>query len=340
MDVDVEPADDGWSGPTPPSPVEEEEVPEVPTPAPEQQEPPGKRRRLRRRVSRHDAVLPDSHRRAPVGLEEVLSWPDYLLGRAQEHGSAMALKRLLCDVGVLLNTDYSGMGCAEMSMRAILASSDFSGDAYLLVWRGSDMSETCRKILCESKDGPEHVFGNLMDRVTDSRRYALEQEHNRASKQYMRLIGKGMSKVAAASKVGNTLLREVSCILAGQEVGGEQWCYKHQKMCPSLEPPEGHPCFRLGRFKLAVAGTTCTHFSSMGRQRAFAGWSTLPFMILSDRDDALEASCHLARVHTDIPQHSPRTGLLGLHSVKLDIFARRLGDSDHAQAPLLAADQG
>ena len=217
---------------------------------------------------------------SPVGIDQVLAWPEYIR-RCIEKKNGMAALRNMMKVGVHINTDFSGMGCPELAVKAM--SKPFRDvsmdDEHILLWRASDCNARCRKILCAGNDGPQHVFGDLMGRLSVRRQAKLKSAHRAAEKKYRTLTSDGVPLARAATIVGEKLRRTVAKVLQGQGFGGMLWCYKHEKMCPACGPPADHPQHRAGYFRIAVAGTTCITWSSMGTKKGWAGWPTIPFMV-------------------------------------------------------------
>ena len=127
-------------------------------------QPPKRKKRNVRRV-------PDEKEHGPVVYEESCLWARRFLAAliSAFPWAAQALREFF-DAGVLLVTDYSGIGTAEMCLAMIrealiyLLGSDQVADFH--VWRACDCELSCRRVLSSyAHHKPTHVMTNILDRL-------------------------------------------------------------------------------------------------------------------------------------------------------------------------------
>ena len=231
----------------------------------------------------------------PTTYESLMLWCDSyiqkLLGKRRMQdafwGCAGQSKVVLC-------TDYSGKGCAEMAFDIITQSLINSGHLSMeqgeswMTWRASDVDELCRQVLLsfDSQMSPCHVFGDILHRMPQDLHASLEcllEEHMdeameahglKPLKKKQRREGSSVSnhgdvKVECASSAGakdwGEKFMEAAQPLLQQSTSWatEQWCYKCGSNCPLRPPVEGDaPMIRI-----AVAGYCCQPWSQMGKQQ-------------------------------------------------------------------------
>lgn len=89
------------------------------------------------------------------------------------------LRRRRCEafyeLGDVLHTDFSGVGCPEMSKRiqGVMFSDwcfKLGTQDFCIVWRAADRCPTCRSIFHDELHRPLHVFGDLTERMPDEHR--------------------------------------------------------------------------------------------------------------------------------------------------------------------------
>ena len=95
-----------------------------------------------------------------------LNWLSMLLTRLQD--------------GIQINTDFSGAGQPEHIARQVARQATLRDSAANVVcWRASDIEPCARRVLCaEGGSGsPQHVFGDLLRRVSSKTRRQLRARH-------------------------------------------------------------------------------------------------------------------------------------------------------------------
>ena len=111
-----------------------------------------------------------THQRVgPRSLSEVFMWGEFYLGaifQSPYWGNLLST----AFKGFNLITDYSGMGCPEMSFRMIqeaLVKMGFVDEAFKLhhAVRALDIKPLCRRVLRAHSDAPTHVMSDIMQRI-------------------------------------------------------------------------------------------------------------------------------------------------------------------------------
>jgi hypothetical protein len=182
--------------------------------------------------------------------------------------------------GVFVNTDYSGFGCAEMATRMIIDAASKALDcvAPVTFWRASDILPHARKVLkTDSRSSPHHVFGNILEHVPRVIRRELVRAHEAASDEFIKRMEIDPTDKKLLDRIGSKLMAALIVIMEGVEfdLNQRRWCYKCRQMCLVHEPHELDPAIT----RIAVAGTTCTSWSSLGMKNAWMAQSALPFVV-------------------------------------------------------------
>jgi hypothetical protein len=187
----------------------------------------------------------------PSSLEEVLSLPSKygeLLGRAPHRA---ALSDVL-DRGIFVTSGYSGTGGFELAVDAVVTAAGVSLDKVpnIVYYSACDSSESARQALLSHspRTRPEHVFGDMLERVPDRELQelkALEQttlgmwEH---AKEEVRLGGMTKKELADyCESFGQEYVEQILDILAGVEFKLQAYCYAHDCLCflsPRHQCPE------------------------------------------------------------------------------------------------------
>ncbi|CAK9110214.1 Uncharacterized protein SCF082_LOCUS51195 [Durusdinium trenchii] len=238
-------------------------------------EPAQKFRRLSTHV--HERADDSSGVQAALGtvdwLDQVKELPDVMVAKL---GATSALdSHLSSEVTIWVTSSYSGLGTFEhcVSRLASLKTPDlFQLDSDSLCFEpfrfysATEDDPFCREVLLTSKVCPEHVFGDVCERVSadvlnkmiftvdtlKSRAEAIakgdqsnaekkrlkDQLNDRCMKKLIEIAHNAMQDPAAAKKQG--------------------WCYKHMQYC-SLAPP-----MKRGDWLLEAGGNTCVSFSPQG----------------------------------------------------------------------------
>ena len=129
---------------------------------------------------------------APASLRELFQWPAQFLEQARAHPAGRLMEdnlRLTYRDGVVVSTDYSGYGSAELAVRHIGAV--LQAGTECIFWRACDLMEKRRTMLMSGDAQPTHVFGDLLQRVGQQTRNALHRHHEEAAVQLRRLIRRG-----------------------------------------------------------------------------------------------------------------------------------------------------
>ena len=191
--------------------------------------------------------------------------------------------------GVLLTTDYSGMGCPEEALTQVLRACKarfrkmgqrWPDEAVFQCQRAGDVTEHCRTVLA-NRSGifrPMCVHGNIMDRCPKKLWTRMEKLRTSALEAVKARVAQGKSKRSlAVAEVGRATVRKI----AGFMLGGSSpqppqlsACAVHQRKC-SVRPgtPPGFEGYRLH-----IAGICCYDWSSMGGTLKWLGPSMPVFM--------------------------------------------------------------
>jgi len=233
----------------------------------------------------------------PASLNDIIfGWPMYGVTALLDHGAAWgaALKPLMqasC-ARVMLTTSYSGMGCAEMAASMISEALAGQGiETRFVPWSATDVDRTCREMLMEHEPGsrPEHVFGNILERIPADLLKSLEQKRMRMlavlEGRMTEATAKGTSKDVLVryrreqvQRLGAKFVAGVTTALQDLDASCYQscWCYRHSQMCcPVADATQQGP----RGLRLEVAGTTCVAWSSMGASLGWLDSSSLPCLV-------------------------------------------------------------
>ena len=215
----------------------------------------------------------------------VFQWAPQFLQTISEHTLGRRLLGNLCQRfadGILMNTQYSGMGGAEMSLHTIIEafSSTHGVAGQSIFWSGCDILVEARKVLRHDKAvcNPLHVFGDIMARVAPTLQELLEEVYSEAESQFNSLLGSTESPSDHQfNEIGHTMMQRMQHVLqsSAEHVPRTGWCYKCHGICNFFGPPTAD----LSMFRLVVAGSTCTSWSRMGKKRKWAARSAVAFMV-------------------------------------------------------------
>ena len=209
--------------------------------------------------------------------------PQWLERLGNYRGGSLQLQERLQRVfveGVVAWSDYSGLGGCEIAMslirQAVLGDEAAAADVPSTIFhRGSDVSATARKVLlaggCES---PNHVFGNILARVPRAVRRELTEFMRIKEdefKQRTSNLEAPATPLKVAAEIGAEFMAHAHQIMRGVQFKQKVWCFKHRCECPVFPS-----C--AGRLTVACAGTTCTSFSSMGKQYGWFAKSSIIFL--------------------------------------------------------------
>lgn len=178
--------------------------------------------------------------------------------------------------GVVLSTDYSGVGAAEEAVRCLRVALNrlFPDEAPSMVvyQRCGDKEPSCRSVLrSHVLTGPSCVHGDIGERCD-------------------REIWEAMSMDIARIQNSEVLRTDIdpgffakSCLqrAMGQDLTAvDAWCYRHERFCGvNPRPLVESTAAASGKepFCLHVAGFNCYDWSVMGARKGWFGKSLLPF---------------------------------------------------------------
>ena len=193
--------------------------------------------------------------------------------------------RLALASGLLLTTDYSGIGCPEEALSQLVAvaaeesaqaGEDFPGPSCFQCLRAGDVSPHCRHVL-QSSAGcfrPTCLHGNILERCPQGYLAQMKLSQGEASRmlnkrQQEQSCRSSASKRAAALDAGRAAVVEMSVYM--HDVSGiapdsvSAYCYIHKRPCPVIPLPN------VPGLRMHVAGVTCVDWSSMGAGRQWLG---------------------------------------------------------------------
>ncbi|CAE7219964.1 unnamed protein product [Symbiodinium sp. CCMP2592] len=199
---------------------------------------------------------------------ESMLWPFQELESLRDQGqkffsvdlAALASDRML--QGIVMTTDYSGMGCPEEALQqllqAVLICTDRNQDP--------EVPDRC-------------VHGNIMDRCTKKLQDRMEQARTTCLAVVLKQIENGKGKKSASVvEAGRATVRKIAkfmlCKTALRSVTRHAHCYIHDKMCPVI-PDAGTGGKGL---RVHVAGVNCYDWSKMGSAQGWLGQGMPIFM--------------------------------------------------------------
>eukprot|EP00971_Amphidinium_carterae_P008542 168564-Amphidinium_carterae.2 len=249
---------------------------------------------------------PRQQRRA---YEQSFEFASELLQTLVERRSQTSVFEAALPKNIVLITDYSGIGCAEMALGLVSRAfakrnAGVACGPCFSVYRSNDLNPHCRCVLVNHADRsrPQHVQGNMQERVKQS---VLERMRQKFSKLTDEVSGAGGRMSSVDKDAVKALGREFldACMQILKEPGC--WndcvhCYVCGKDCPVYPPemqevllagchpdsgvPEPHIQIYVnmlrsfcppseanpsGTMVIACGGNTCVPWSSRGKQK---GW--------------------------------------------------------------------
>ena len=124
-------------------------------------------RGLRHQPKSSPIPLPDG----PAAYEEIFELADYMIGavRCGFLNQGLAIDETLNGLqgrSLVLTTNYSGIGSAEWSLKFLQKALAARGcQLQCRVYSVTDISEECRTVLAAHTPPPEHISGDLLERV-------------------------------------------------------------------------------------------------------------------------------------------------------------------------------
>ena len=193
-----------------------------------------------------------------------LNWLSMLLTRLQE--------------GIQINTDYSGTGQPEHVARQVARQAVLRDCAANVVcWRASDIEPHARQALIAdgAGGGAQHVFGDLLRRVSSKTRKQLRARYAVAESQVTARAAAGEELKAVQTQEGSAMMKDCLALLDKEprNLDDTAFCFKCQQRCRHYGPADQDK----GMSRMSVAGTTCTPWSRMGSKNRWAAFCTVVF---------------------------------------------------------------
>ena len=91
--------------------------------------------------------------------------------------------------GIVLSTDHSGYGSAELAAHHL--GTALQAVDRLVLWRACDIMKSRRTMLMSGDVQPRYVFGDLLDRVDNNTRHDLDSAHSAVAKHQKKLVSRG-----------------------------------------------------------------------------------------------------------------------------------------------------
>ena len=194
-----------------------------------------------------------THPAGPGSLDEVLDWaPSYLERISNCHPEMYhrVVNKLVAgdndndDQPLLIWTDYSGIGGAELAtleiLGAIQARAPEAQQPRVQFYRSREIKEDCRKVLLAERppSGPCHVFGDIFECIPASARGKLEKSKRAMERNFNKTAAKGKPPQQIVSDLGESFCADLDTIIKSVQLcpGRQQFCYRCQKNCPVAWP--------------------------------------------------------------------------------------------------------
>ena len=205
------------------------------------------------------------------------------------HTDFAALARDQLRKGLLLTTDYSGMGAAEEALNQLLASSGIveadgalPAGARFECLRAGDLLQQCRDVLSQHTGvfSPKCVHGDMMDRCPGNLKQRMQKLHDKAVATVESRASNPGAKMCRASvqDVGQSTVRKLAAFMLdirkAPAAGLKAHCCIHNRQCPIVCPAP--PAF--AGLRVHIAGVNCTDWSKFGLRKNWLGPSTTVFM--------------------------------------------------------------
>ena len=119
----------------------------------------------------------------------------------QDSNLEKTLKKHMRD-GIMLVTEYSGMGCAEECLHQIYQQVDSAGD--YTICREGDLDSTCRRVLLARGEVAGHeaecLFGDVLSRYTPQELNRVHSLQKQEKRRHEKLMAKGDDTNGAGAK--------------------------------------------------------------------------------------------------------------------------------------------
>ena len=146
--------------------------------------------------------------------------------------------------GLVISTDFSGMGAPEMAMCSLTQALAGWGVDMPMVqfWRAVDKMDLARQVLTThaGQGCPQHVFGDLLSQVSPNVAALMSEAQAEAESALNQMKHDSDESVAESERVqsiGNALVDRLSEILSTADFKTHSYCHRCRKQCP-LEPEE------------------------------------------------------------------------------------------------------
>eukprot|EP00971_Amphidinium_carterae_P330045 6462901-Amphidinium_carterae.3 len=198
----------------------------------------------------------------PHSVEDLWGWSNDVAGRLlalQDWKESSPFK-------LWVTTAYSGMGSGEAAIaRAckVLGKACEAKPSFHSAW---EVDAACRSVLCSRACVPQHVFGDLMNRL-DSK--GVDEVAKLQQKFRARLRSQG----ATVEKCSSEFLVKACEILERTALVKECWCYQHNTNCKWI-PDFDEQCQWID-----VGGNTCTPWSNRGSKQGWLAEVSLPCLV-------------------------------------------------------------
>ena len=261
-------------------------------------------------------------RRGPNSYAGLQDWAQDALAQI---GPAAFVLRDAMERGVWLTSHYSGVGTPEASLQEVAREAcrgqggTFRG---ALPFSCCEITADCRSVLLAHTPRAQHVFGDVMERVTQGVRDKL---HSLLDRYKSKAEGIKVHDRGVRGRLEQQFVQRALNILRNHCTFDREttvaWCFVHNRVCrcfPTLEEMGGPK----GRgIHLEVSGTTCVAFAAGGLGEGFFHESSLPFLVWavmmdkirpdlllhenSPRFPAEQLDCVLATLHVRTATISP-----------------------------------
>lgn len=223
--------------------------------------------------------------RGPSTFEEHFKWPQEALLSCNDYGAATgslptgSSSCLASGRTVSVTTTYSGAFTIEHACKCIeeglrgeaMKSLGIVAGCSFRFWAATDVDPTCRRLIMSSKYPPEHVFGDVCDRLPASviqKMLAAHQVLLSRAKERIDASGlKGKDRLDIIDEFGTRCRHKLIHIArkAYKTMGAQCFahCYIHQRDCPLWPPTEDGV---VSPIHFEAGGNICTASSSQNSQ--------------------------------------------------------------------------
>ena len=195
----------------------------------------------------------------PDSLRSLFSFEQWMMTRMfhpSVEGAAARKWRFERNVeaGVVLHTDHSGLGTAEIALTRIIREANDQGYAHgasVKCHRACDIKMAAQKMLINSgEDGPEHVHSNILDSLKPELRIRLIAMEPPPGRTHTRKLTahKAIHQVMMQAFKDGTMFNSQA----------SAFCLKHRQLCPGFLCPKD-------KCSMVVSGTACTAWSKLGK---------------------------------------------------------------------------